>query len=204
MEQLGGNWFDFLSAWETWGQLQQAEIGSSLTPEVEAEQAAAKGVSLDSEVPMLRGNARTLGGATMRQYTAILTQRDALITALEQLLATHDALVCPVAAMPAIPHCEPGTPITVEGHAIPYRMATLAHTCPFNLTGQPVAVLPVTLSRDGLPIGIQVVGRRWGDIQLLALAARLVEVVGPFRRPSGYEEGAIGAVASLSESGKRL
>jgi amidase len=49
-----------------------------------------------------------------------------------------------------------------------------------------VVVLPLTRSAEGLPIGLQVIGRRWGEMRLLAIAAQLAKVIGPFRRPRGY------------------
>jgi amidase len=54
------------------------------------------------------------------------------------------------------------------------------------MTGNPVVVLPAGSSKDGLPIGIQVVGRRWQDMELLAVAEALTQVTGEFRRPPGY------------------
>jgi amidase len=42
-----------------------------------------------------------------------------------------------------------------------------------NVTGQPAVCLPSHLDGDGLPHGVQLVGRRWHDTQLLALAAQL-------------------------------
>jgi amidase len=65
-------------------------------------------------------------------------------------------------------------------------MAGTAYTELFNLTGHPVVVLPLARSAAGLPIGLQVVGRRWGEMPLLAIAARLAMVIGPFQRPPGY------------------
>jgi amidase len=44
----------------------------------------------------------------------------------------------------------------------------------------------LTLSAAGLPIGVQIVGRRWEEMELLAVAAKIAEVIGPFRRPPGY------------------
>jgi amidase len=49
-----------------------------------------------------------------------------------------------------------------------------------------VVVIPAGQDANGLPIGVQVVGRRWADERLLAVAGRLAEVAGPFRRPPGY------------------
>jgi Asp-tRNA(Asn)/Glu-tRNA(Gln) amidotransferase A subunit family amidase len=50
----------------------------------------------------------------------------------------------------------------------------------------PAVVLPYTLDRDGLPIGVQMVGKRWGESRWLSMAAALSEVTGAFQRPPGY------------------
>ena len=47
-------------------------------------------------------------------------------------------------------------------------------------------VLPFAQDHDGLPIGIQLVGKRWGESRLLAVAAALADVIDPFQRPPGY------------------
>jgi amidase len=44
---------------------------------------------------------------------------------------------------------------------------------PFNVTGQPALTVPATVSRDGLPIGVQLVGRHLDEATLLAVAAQL-------------------------------
>lgn len=153
--------------------------------EAEVQFAAQFGASLDADAPLLRGMARAVN-ASVRQYTASVVRRDALITVMERFLATWDALLCPVTAGPAFPHCPPRTPIAVDGSPVAYWTATAAFTTPFSLTGQPAVVLPLTRSTEGLPIGVQMVGRRWGDTQLLATARQLAEVIGPFQRPPGY------------------
>jgi len=72
-----------------------------------------------------------------------------------------------------------------EGH-VPYRLGGTGYTSPFNLTGNPVVVLPLTRSNEGLPIGLQLVGRRWGEMKLLAVAERIAELTIPFDCPPGY------------------
>jgi amidase len=139
----------------------------------------------DSSVPMLRGMARG-AKATMQLYTESLTKRDELIAALEQFLANWDALLCPVSVGPAIAHSPFGAPVAVDDQWVSYFDAGIAYTCPFNLTGHPVLVLPLTRSAEGLPIGLQVIGPRWGEMKLLAIGAQIAEVIGPFRRPPGY------------------
>ena len=49
-----------------------------------------------------------------------------------------------------------------------------------------VVLIPIGRDDQGLPMGVQLVGRRWDDERLLAIATTLAEVAGPFRRPPGY------------------
>jgi aspartyl-tRNA(Asn)/glutamyl-tRNA(Gln) amidotransferase subunit A len=58
----------------------------------------------------------------------------------------------------------------------------IAFTLPFNMSGQPAASIPCGYTADGLPIGLQIVGRRHDDFGVLQAAA-LFERSGPPRRP---------------------
>jgi Asp-tRNA(Asn)/Glu-tRNA(Gln) amidotransferase A subunit family amidase len=53
----------------------------------------------------------------------------------------------------------------------------------FNLLGNPAAVVPVGKSPEGLPIGVQIVGRPWEEEAVLAVAAKIEEARGGFRPP---------------------
>lgn len=85
----------------------------------------------------------------------------------------------------AFPHCKPGSPLRVNGHDADYWMVS-GHGTLFNYSGHPAIVLPYTLDRDGLPIGIQLIGRRWDESRLLGIAKALTAVTGEFQRPLGY------------------
>ena len=123
--------------------------------------------------------------ATLTQYLEALDRRDQSIVAWEQFFDRWDVLLCPPSIVTAFPHCEPGTPLRVDGLEVAYWTVS-AYGAPFNYTGHPAIVLPFTRDRDGLPIGIQLVGKRWSESRLLAVAAALAEVIGPFQRPPGY------------------
>src|SRR5204863_312282 len=71
---------------------------------------------------------------------------------------------------------------------VPYFIAGTAYTCPFNLTGNPSVVLPLTKSKDGLPIGVQLVGKRWSEPELLAVAQKVALITGPFTPPPKYKQ----------------
>jgi amidase len=142
--------------------------------------------------PVSRGLLRG-AGANLQDYAAALSQRDVFIAKMEHFLADWDAWLCPVAALPAYPHLQSRNPIeqlratvAVDGHELPYLMATGVYTGLFNLIGNPVVVLPLARTREGLPIGVQVVGRRWEDMALLAIAEQLTGLTGQFQPPPGF------------------
>jgi aspartyl-tRNA(Asn)/glutamyl-tRNA(Gln) amidotransferase subunit A len=57
-------------------------------------------------------------------------------------------------------------------------------TYPFNLTQQPAASIPCGLTKDGLPVGLHIVGPRYGDALVLR-AARAFETARPIAMPDG-------------------
>jgi amidase len=123
--------------------------------------------------------------STLAQYLEALHIRDQSILAWEQFFEEWDILLCPPSMVTAFPHCKPGSPLRVDGQEVSYYM-TAAHGTLFNYTGHPAVVLPYKLDHLGLPIGIQIVGKRWGESRLLAIAKALTEVTGAFQRPLGY------------------
>jgi amidase len=123
--------------------------------------------------------------ATLAQYLEALDRRDQSIVAWEQFFDRWDVLLCPASLTTAFPHCDPGSPLQVDGQEVSYWTVS-AHGALFNYTGHPAVVLPYTLDRDGLPIGIQLVGKRWGESRLLAVAEAIAPVTGAFQRPPGY------------------
>ncbi len=125
------------------------------------------------------------GSITLAQYLEALQRRDRSILVWEHFFASWDALLCPASMITAFPHCEPGLPLQVDGAATDYWMVS-AHSTIFNYTGHPAVVLPYTQDCDGLPLGVQLVGKRWGEARLLGVAKALAPLTGDFRRPRGY------------------
>jgi amidase len=122
---------------------------------------------------------------TLAQYLGALHRRDQAIIAWEQFFERWDALLCPPSMITAFPHCELGADLQIDGRPVAYWLIN-AHTTLFNYTGQPAVVLPFTVDRDGLPIGVQLVGKRWSESRLLATARAVTRITGDFRRPPGY------------------
>jgi amidase len=176
--------FDFEQAWETWGEIAIAERAATGGDRAR-ERVAALNATLGERWAVARGSAKG-AQATVADYMASLTRRDELISRLEAFFERWDAFLCPVTVSPAIPHVPFGTPIDVDDAKVPYFIAGTAYTSPFNLTGHPVAILPLTRSAAGLPIGVQLVGKLWSEPALLRLARKIAQVTGPFTPPPGY------------------
>jgi amidase len=124
----------------------------------------------DAKPPELADQARALAG------------RDDAIRAWEALLAEVDVFMCPLVPVTAFPHCAPGTPLDVDG--TPVESWRIDHFLnPFSFTGHPCVALPAGLDGEGLPIGIQLVARRWADEELLAAASTIDAVIQGYRRP---------------------
>lgn len=123
---------------------------------------------------------------TLKGYFEALTSRDHLIAQMDKELEQWDVWLCPVAMTPAFTHRAKGEAVVTDDLKVPYMMASGAYTTPFALTGHPVIVIPIGQTQDGLPVGMQIVGKRWREMELLALAQELDKVIGVFRNPSGY------------------
>jgi amidase len=136
--------------------------------------------------PWTRGLMRGMALDPHRYFHA-LTRRDAHSGAMEGFLSGYDAWICPVAAVPAITHRRTGAPVMVDGRRTSYSMALGPWCCLTAMTGNPVVILPAARSAEGLPIGIQVVGRRWDDAGVLAVARAIERLTGGFEPPPGLE-----------------
>ena len=93
----------------------------------------------------------------------------------------YDLLLTPTLAVPPFAAGQEQPPDQAGGS----RLAWVAFTYPFNLTGSPAATIPCGFTRDGLPIGLQIVGRRLGDATVLRASAAF-EAAMPWagRRPA--------------------
>lgn len=123
---------------------------------------------------------------SLEDYLTGLHERDAFIAAWHQFLGEWDVFMCPVIGMTAPRQEDLSKGIfPIDGEELTYEQ-TGSPFMPFIVNGQPMVILPLALDSNGMPIGVMLVGRRWDDERLLAIAERLSECSGPFRRPPGY------------------
>jgi aspartyl-tRNA(Asn)/glutamyl-tRNA(Gln) amidotransferase subunit A len=112
-------------------------------------------------------------GLRMSAVEVALAQlaRQALVAGLHAFFRRFDLLVTPAVAVPPFPAGGPA-PGAVAGAPVG-RRGWSPFSYPFNLTGNPAITVPAGFSADGLPVGLQLVGRRFEDARLLAAAAAL-------------------------------
>jgi amidase len=100
--------------------------------------------------------------------------RTAAYDAIETVLAGHDALVTPTLTVPPYSkHLDDGYPTDIDGQPVDGIPTDVMLTWVFNLTGHPVASVPAGVTDDGLPVGLQIVGRRYCESDVLAVATAL-------------------------------
>lgn len=123
---------------------------------------------------------------SLKGYFEALTERDRFIADMDEALEPWDVWLCPVAATSAFTHRPAWSAVDVDGRSYPHGVANGMYTMPFNLSGHPAVVIPIGKTQNGLPIGMQIVGKRWCEMELLAIAESLDKVVGGWQNPPGY------------------
>jgi amidase len=112
--------------------------------------------------------AEAAGPLTARELLDAWAGLDLLRSKVLEGMREFPVLLCPVASIPAFRHDE--RTWTVEGQSVSYLDA-VRFTQWFNALGAPAAVVPVSSSPEGLPIGVQVVARPFQDETALGVAA---------------------------------
>jgi len=97
-------------------------------------------------------------------YGRVMAMREAAVVACQP----YDFVVSPVS--PILPY-EAGIP--APGNDPHDALPHIAFTVPYSMSEQPAASLNWSFSADGLPIGVQLVGRRFDDLGVLRLARAL-------------------------------
>jgi Asp-tRNA(Asn)/Glu-tRNA(Gln) amidotransferase A subunit family amidase len=120
-----------------------------------------------------------LEGDRMIDYVQAQFARNAFWDEVRRWFETYDLLLTPTMPIPAFEVMR-DTPGITPGR-LPEGLGWSFLTFPFNLTGQPAASVPCGFTPGGLPVGLQVVGRRHDDITVLRASAAL-EAANPWQR----------------------
>ncbi len=137
-------------------------------PESSAYHAAILEREPDAYTPPVRVRLEMGRYVLAEDYARAQRGRDVLRREVDAALADVDALALPTLPIPA-PKIGQAT-VTLGGADIPVRAVMLRLTQPFNITGHPAISLPCGRTQAGLPVGLQLVGRRHATPALLAIA----------------------------------
>jgi Asp-tRNA(Asn)/Glu-tRNA(Gln) amidotransferase A subunit family amidase len=114
------------------------------------------------------------------QVMESLAARDRMRRRLVEQMRKVPFLLMPVASMVAFPHRE--RKFATEGKPVGLFQALMPATA-FNLLGLPALTIPMAVDPEGLPVGVQIVGRPWEEEALLELGVALEQARGPFPSP---------------------
>jgi Asp-tRNA(Asn)/Glu-tRNA(Gln) amidotransferase A subunit family amidase len=120
-----------------------------------------------------------------------------------RFMIDYDLLLTPAMECVAFEHGRTG-PATIAGEPIGEFYDDFCHFCyPFNLTGQPAISVPMGTAEHGLPVGLQIVGRRFEDDLVLAAGAAW-ERLGGWPRAPREQRAPLDSEAAASAAGERI
>jgi Asp-tRNA(Asn)/Glu-tRNA(Gln) amidotransferase A subunit family amidase len=133
--------------------------------------------------PILVERIERAGGMTAVDFERASHRRTAMWQLVREFFERFDLLLTPVTAVPPIP-LEMQYPREIAGRRVSSPIAWFPFTYPFAMMGLPAISVPCGFTRDGLPVGLQIVGRRLADATVLR-AAGAFEAIAPWsgRRP---------------------
>jgi Asp-tRNA(Asn)/Glu-tRNA(Gln) amidotransferase A subunit family amidase len=118
---------------------------------------------------------------TAEQIFAVQAERERLRLLLLDQMRSHPVLLMPVSGIVAF---KPGERKFDTG-AKPIGMFQAMMTAVIgNVLGVPGLTVPVSVSPEGLPVGVQLLGRPWEEEIVLELGTKLEEARGQFPRPA--------------------
>jgi amidase len=172
---------DWKQGWEDWCDLLNFAF-NALEPLSVREPMLAGRQSAD---PTERSAART-ASLDLVEFHAALERRERAMRQCESFLDDYDAWLMPVMPDAAFKHQKQTEPLVVDGRPYPYFYAGTVYCFLANLTSQPALTLPCGFSKGGLPIGLQLTGKRWGEAKLLGIAKVLEKLLPPCPVPPNF------------------
>lgn len=105
---------------------------------------------------------------TALEYISALKRKEEIASALNNVFTEVDLIVTPT--LPVLPKEIGKEMVNIQGDIEPLFNCMIRYTSYFNVTGHPALSIPAGLSKEKLPIGIQLIGRHFREKQLLKAA----------------------------------
>ncbi|WP_316932112.1 amidase [Nocardioides marmotae] len=158
---LAEDTFRTLRAWHF-----QAKFGALLAEHPDAFKA--------SLADNIRAGESLTGADVARAYT----QRTALSETMRAFFGSYDVLVLPVSQVPPFP-ADQEFPSAINGKPMETYLDWMRSAYFITVTGCPAISVPAGTTRDGLPVGVQIVAPHGADLRLLEVARAVEELVSP-------------------------
>jgi len=133
--------------------------------------------------PILRefnGIVRSDAPMTLDRLLNAWMERDQRRIDFAKQMKEFSVFLCPVCSVPAFRHGE--RTWQIDGKEVKY-LDSMRYTQWFNLLGNPGLVIPIGQSPEGLPIGVQFVGRPYEEEIIFGIAARVEQACGSWKKP---------------------
>jgi amidase len=183
-------WPDFAAASRLFMRMLMSALSVGFPPDVYAG-AVAAAADLPEQATSLQ--AERLRGIALSHRDWVMADgaRMRLRAQWRMLFENFDAVICPVMPTPAFPHDhsqeQEKRRITIDGRDFPFP-DQMAWQSVGNLTGLPATAIPIGLSGEGLPIGVQIVGPWLEDRTPLRLAELIEREFGGFVPPPDFDD----------------
>jgi amidase len=119
-------------------------------------------------------------------YGEIMLKRSLVTQRWESFFNDYDFLICPVAFGPSYKRCKIGSKLKYDGKEMIYINYVWPYVACFNASGNPSITIPLGLGEEGLPIGVQIVGKYWSEPELIHFAKIIAPITEGFVKPNGY------------------
>ena len=118
------------------------------------------------------------GSRPLWDYLAALDRRDEFMAGWDRFFADCDVLLAPAMPMCAWPAGDEPADDSPQAQALAALMLS-------QVSGCPMVVIPAGTDSNGVPFAVQLIGPRWQDERLLAIAEAVTVAAGGFRPPPG-------------------
>lgn len=123
-----------------------------------------------------------------RKYAEALEEKDNVSDTFTEFFKEFDIWITPVSIDKAFKHQKTGKPFLINGKKVPYTKAFVPFNFPSTIPGHPILVIPIGLTKNGMPIGIQIHGQKWHDYKLLQICKELEKLTDGFSIPNMFNE----------------
>ena len=124
---------------------------------------------------------------SFKYYSETMGIRAEIISEWETYFEKNDILICPTGFGPAFKRSKIGEPIIYNGKKIKYFDYVWPYLGCFNGSGHPCLTIPLGLNKEGLPIGIQIVGAYWSEPKLIQFTKLISKFNTNFIQPPNYK-----------------